>query len=319
MIAGERAINEHFNRLGVEASAQFIGHGYRVRYALPTPPPLVSLIIPTRNGLKFIRQCIGSIIEKTTYPNYELLVVDNGSDDPEVLSYFDSQSSDPRIRIIRDDRPFNFSALNNSAVAIANGELIDLVNNDIEVISPDWLTEMASHALRPEAGAVGARLWYPNDTLQHGGIILGIAGWAGHAHKGFSKGSFGYFGRMALISGFSAVTAACLVVKKSVYEQVGGLNERDLKIAYSDVDFCLRLQQAGYRNIWTPYADLYHHESVTRGYEDTPEKQARFAEELNYMRQTWGKLLETDPSYSPNLTLDHEDFSYAWPPRINPI
>jgi len=316
--AGARALNEHFGRLGIKARAELVELGYRVRYALPAKPPLVSLIIPTRNGLALIRQCIESIRAKTTYPNYEILVVDNGSDEPEVLEYFDTIASEPGIRIIRDDSPFNYSRLNNSAVAHAAGDVLCLLNNDIEVLSPEWLSEMVSHALRPGVGAVGAKLYYPNGALQHGGVILGLGGCAGHAHKGFPGDSFGYYGRMVLISGFSAVTAACLVIQKSRYEQVGGLNEEDLTVAFNDVDFCLKLKAAGYQNVWTPYAELIHHESVTRGYEDTPEKQARFASEIRYMRQRWGKLFDADPAYSPNLTLDYEDFSYAWPPRVDP-
>ncbi|BBI73214.2 hypothetical protein HAALTHF_28000n [Vreelandella aquamarina] len=166
---------------------------------------------------------------------------------------------------------------------------------------------------------MGARLWYPDDTLQHGGVILGIGGWAGHAHKGFSKGSPGYVGRMSLISDFSAVTAACLVVQKKRFEAVGGLNETELQVACNDVDLCLRLREAGYRNVFTPYADLYHHESATRGFEDTPEKKARFEKERQYMIQRWGSVMSNDPAYNPNLTLDHEDFSLAWPPRVAPV
>lgn len=316
MLAGERAINEHFRRQNIDAKAEHIGHGYRVRYALPEKPPLVSLIIPTRNGLELIRQCIESILAKTTYPNYEVLIVDNGSDDPATLEYFDALKSETRIRVVRDDRAFNYSALNNSAVKLARGEVLGLLNNDLEVISPDWLSEMVTIALQPGLGAVGARLWYPNDTLQHGGVIIGVGGVAGHAHKHLPRGHFGYFGRAQLIQSLSAVTAACLVVKKNVFEEVGGLNEADLQVAFNDVDFCMRVQEVGYRNVWTPYAELYHHESATRGYEDTPEKQARFAKEVQHMKQRWGDLLLNDPAYSPNLTLDHEDFSLAWPPRI---
>jgi len=207
-------------------------------------------------------------------------------------------------------------ALNNAAVRSARGELVGLLNNDIEVISPDWLSEMVGHALRPEVGAVGARLWYPDDTLQHGGILLGVGGVANHAHRRAKRGTHGYFGRMSLIQQFSAVTAACLVIRKTIFEEVGGLNEADLPVAFNDVDFCLRVREAGYHNIWTPYAELYHHESATRGYEDTPEKQARLAAETRYMQQRWGDLLRNDPAYSPNLTLEHEDFSLAWPPRL---
>ena len=321
MIAGERAINAHFGRQGIDARAELVGSGYRVHYSLPDTAPLVSLIIPTRNGLALIRRCIESIVEKTTYPNYEILVVDNGSDDPDVLDYFHSLLSDSLFRVIRDDRPFNFSALNNTAVEAAKGDVIGLINNDIEVISPDWLSEMVSLALCTGAGAVGARLWYPNHTLQHGGILLGLGAHhcAAHSHSNLHAGHPGYFGRMNLISGYSAVTAACLVIKKSIYKQVGGMNEHELKIAYNDVDFCLRVREAGYQNIWTPYADLYHYESSSRGKEGTPEKQARLKKEAQYMRKCWGELLDNDPAYNPNLALDRSDFSLAFPPRVRHI
>ena len=319
MLAGEKALNEHFQRQTLDATAELVGCGYRVHYALPDTLPLVSLIIPTRNGLHLIQQCVESVLKKTTYPNYEILIIDNGSDDPAILQYFNKIQVEARVRVVRDNGPFNFSALNNAAVKLARGELVGLLNNDLEVISPEWLSEMVSIALQPGVGAVGARLWYPNETLQHGGVIVGIGGWAGHAHKGFPKGSLGYVARMALISEFTAVTGACLVVRKKLYEQLGGLNESDLQIACNDVDFCLRLREVGYRNVWTPYAELYHHESATRGFEDTPEKQARFVKEVDYMKKRWGDQLSIDPAYSPNLTLDYEDFSLAWPPRVPSI
>lgn len=316
MLAGEKALQEHLDRQGIDARAELVEHGYRVHYALPATPPRVSLIIPTRNGLALTRQCIESILAKTTYPDYEIIVIDNASDDPETLAYFAQIANHERIRVIRDERPFNYSALNNAGVRHATGDVVGLLNNDLEVIAPDWLDEMVSHALRPDVGAVGARLWYPDDTLQHGGVILGIGGWAGHAHKGLPKGSPGYVGRMSLVSEFSAVTAACLVVQKSRFTEVGGLNETDLQVACNDVDLCLRLREAGYVNVFTPYADLYHHESATRGLEDTPEKKARFEKERRYMEQRWGGIMHADPAYNPNLTLDHEDFSLAWPPRV---
>lgn len=318
-LAGERALNEHFARQGVAGSVEWIGRGYYAHYSLPAPLPLVSLIIPTRNGLNLMRQCIDSIVGKTTYSNYEIIVVDNGSDDPEALRYFESLAQDARIRVLRDDRPFNYSALNNAAVSQARGELIGLINNDIEVISPDWLSEMVGIVLQPGVGAVGAKLLYPDDTLQHGGVVLGVGGVAGHANKLAPQPCYGYFGRTSLISSYSAVTAACLLVRKSVYLEVDGLNEQDLTIAFNDVDFCLRVREAGYRNVWTPFAELYHHESATRGFEDNPQKQARFRSEVMYMQRRWGDLLFKDPAYSPNLTLDHEDFSLAWPPRVEPL
>jgi glycosyltransferase involved in cell wall biosynthesis len=317
MIAGERAISEHLARKGINAKAELIVYGYRVRYALPDILPLASLVIPTRNGLELLEQCINSILSKTTYSNYEIIIVDNGSDDSATLNYLKKLTCEPKVRVLRDDSPFNYSALNNAAVKLARGEIIGLVNNDIEVISPDWLSEMVSHALRPNVGAVGAKLLYPNETVQHAGVLLGVTGIAAHAHKKLPRSGSGYFGRANLIQSFSAVTAACLVIKKSIYESVGGLNEVDLKIAFNDVDFCIRLCKAGFRNIWTPYAELYHHESATRGYEDSPEKRERLISEVAYMSRY--NLSEPDPAYSPNLTLDSDDFSLAWPPRLEQL
>jgi GT2 family glycosyltransferase len=286
---------------------------------LPEERPLVSLIIPTRNGVDLLKQCIDSIRTKTTYAPYEIIVVDNGSDEQATLDYLHSQASAGNIRVIRDDRPFNYSALNNGAIASANGELVGLINNDIEVISDTWLDEMVSLALQPGVGAVGAKLLYPDGKIQHAGVVIGMGGVAGHAHRLFPRDSFGYFSRNALISSFSAVTAACLIVRKSIYQQVGGLNEADLAVAFNDVDFCLRIREAGYRNVYTPYAELYHHESATRGTEDNPVKKARFAREVAYMHERWGDLLQRDPAYSPNLALDNTDFSLAWPPRVEPL
>jgi GT2 family glycosyltransferase len=206
-------------------------------------------------------------------------------------------------------RPFNFSAINNFGVRQAKGELIGLINNDIEVISPEWLTEMVSHALRPEIGCAGAMLYYNDETIQHAGVIVGLGGVAGHSHKYFPRGASGYFHRLKIIQNLSAVTAACIIVRKSIYEQVGGLEEEGLRIAFNDVDFCLKVQKAGYRNLWTPYAELYHHESKSRGTENTPEKVERFNREIQFMKSKWGETLLYDPCYSPNLTLAREDFS----------
>ncbi|ALM87173.1 glycosyl transferase family 2 [Bordetella sp. N] len=319
-IAGERALNEHFKRTGTNATATLQPRGYyRAQFALPQSLPLVSLIIPTRNGENLVRQCIRSIRDKTEYPNYEIILVDNGSDDPSALRYFDEVAASDGIRVIRDDRPFNYSLLNNSAVAQARGEFVALVNNDIEVISPGWLGEMMSIALQPGVGAVGARLLYPGGDLQHGGVILGLGGVAGHSHKHISGNDVGYFFRAILTQELSAVTAACLLVRKSIYEAVGGLEEKALTVAFNDVDFCVRVREAGYRNVYASYAELYHHESVSRGHEDSPEKVARFASEVDYMISRWTKVLSADPAYSPNLTQDFEDFSYAWPPRVQPV
>jgi glycosyltransferase involved in cell wall biosynthesis/cephalosporin hydroxylase len=319
MLAGERAINDHFQRTNVKGKVKLVVNCYQPTYDLPESPPLVSIIIPTRNGLKLLKQCIDSIYTKTTYPNYELIVVDNGSDDPETLMYLQGLSDSGKVRIIRDDSPFNYSYLNNKAVATSRGELLTLLNNDIEVITPDWLSIMVSHAIRPQIGAVGAKLWYTNKKLQHGGVILGIGGIAGHSHRHLTEKDGGYFSRAMLTQNLSAITAACLVIKKEIFNQVGGLDEKNLAVAFNDVDFCLRVRELGYRNVWTPVAELFHHESATRGYEDTPEKKKRFRQEGDYMKMRWGEELLNDPAYSPNLTLDYEDFSYAWPPRIEVI
>jgi glycosyltransferase involved in cell wall biosynthesis len=317
LINGKKAIDEHLVRCGISGESELLEFNmYRVRYHLPARPPLVSLIIPTRNSLNLIKQCINSL-KKTSYPNYEIIIIDNASDDAKTLSYLKSLKSNKRINVFRDERPFNYSALNNAAVKQARGELIGLINNDIEVISGDWLTEMVSLAIQPGAGAVGAKLWYPNNTLQHGGVILGMGGVAGHSHRLLPKGGLGYFGRASILQNLSAVTAACLIVLKSSFERVGGLNETELAVAFNDIDFCLRLREEGYRNIWTPYAELYHHESASRGFDDTPEKQARFLKEARYMMKRWDGHLLNDPAYNPNLTLDYQDFGLAWPPRVD--
>lgn len=315
-VGGEEALRAHLQRIGVRASVEPADPGYRVRYALPDVPPRVSLIIPTRNGERLVRQCIESILSKTTYPDYEIILVDNGSDDPGALAYFDELAQRMGVRVLRDDSPFNYSALNNRAVAVASGDVVGLINNDVEVISPDWLSEMIGIVLQPGVGAVGARLWYPDKTLQHAGVLLGVgADIAAHAHRGLHEGEPGYFGRAALTQSFSAVTAACLIVRKDLYQQVGGLDEVNLHVAYNDVDFCLKLIEAGYRNVWTPHAELFHHESATRSSDLAPSQRARFDREVRYMKNRWGRLLGNDPAYNPNLTALVEDFGYAWPPR----
>lgn len=315
MIAGERAINDHLRRTGRNANCTLLGWGYRVQYAL-TNEPKVSIIIPTRDAVDILRVIVSGIMEHTDYKNFELIIVDNGSTESETLSYFEHLRDADNVLILRDDGEFNFSRLNNLAARHASGEVLALVNNDIEIQAPDWLTEMVSQAMRPEVGAVGCRLIYPDKTLQHAGIILGLGGLAAYSHRGIPADSPGYFGRAMLLQMMSAVTAACLVVRREVYEQVNGLDEQHLAVAYNDVDFCLRVREAGYLNVFTPYAELIHHESKTRGPEDTPEKQERARKEYAYMRSRWGEILDRDAAYNPNLTLDREDFSLAMQPRV---
>jgi GT2 family glycosyltransferase len=315
--AGLRAIAAHLERTGSTGRVEEIPgqHGnYRVRYAVPEPAPLVSIIIPTRDGFELLKACIDSIFANTTYPAYEIVVVDNQSSQQDALDYLAALRADPRVRVVAYDAPFNYSSINNHAVAAARGSVLCLLNNDITVISRDWLEELVGHACRPGVGAVGAMLYYPNDTIQHAGVIVGAHGVAAHAYSGHGRGYPGHMSRARLIQELSAVTAACLVVTREAYERVGGLDPH-LNVAFNDVDFCLRLREAGYRNVWTPYAELYHHESATRGYETSPEKMARFNGEVVYMRRRWGEALQYDPVYNRNLSVNDELYQLAFPPR----
>lgn len=307
--AGLRALEDHLRRTGLAAGIEAAPgvQYYRVRPALPDPSPLVSLIIPTRDRGDLLGRCVRSILEQTSYRTFEVLIVDNGTAEKRALATLAELSRHANVRVLRYDKPFNFSAINNFAVRHARGTMLALVNNDVEVIAPDWLTEMVSWAGQPDVGCVGAKLYYPNETIQHAGVVLGIGGVAGHSHRFMSRAASGYFARLKIVHNVSAVTAACLVVRKSIYEQVEGLNEADLPVAFNDVDFCLRVREAGYTNVFTPYAELYHHESVSRGAEDSPQKLARFQREVRYMKQRWD--LTPDPLYSPHLTYEREDFS----------
>lgn len=311
--AGLRVLSEHLQDAG--ADAQACEGGYRVRHRLPDPAPKVSVIIPTRDKLDLLRRCIESILSRTTYPNFEVVIVDNQSELQETRDFFASLSDEPRVRVLPFDAPFNYSAINNHAVQNVGGDIIALVNNDVEVISPDWLEEMVQYAIRPDVGGVGAMLYYPDDTIQHAGVVLGLGGVAGHIYSKAPRGTSGQMGRAHLVQSLSAVTAACLLVRRSVFLEIGGLDEK-LRVAFNDVDFCLRLLEHGYRNIWTPFAELYHHESASRGYEDTPEKMERFHSEVHFMIERWSAWLGDDAAYNPNLSLLHGDsFALADPPR----
>ncbi len=320
LAAGEK---EYTTEVGIKALAHFIQltkidaqvkrgpvpNTYRMVHSVSDPAPLVSLLIPTRDEYAVLSRCISSILNKTTYPNYEILVLDNQSRDSRTLDYLKSIQDEKRIRVVQYNHPFNFSAINNFGANQARGRVLGLLNNDVEVISPGWLTEMVSHAMRPKTGCVGAKLYYPDGRIQHAGVILGIGGVAGHSHKYFQKSSPGYFSRLFLTQNLSAVTGACLLVRREVFDQVNGLDEENLAIAFNDVDFCLEVQQAGYRNLWTPYAELIHHESISRGGEDSTEKVERFNRETGYMKTKWNTVLTADPYYSPHLSLEKEDFS----------
>jgi len=313
--AGARAVADHLDRLETGAQVEELTHGhYRVRWPLPARRPAVSLVVPTRDKVELLRLCVESILAKTEYPHYEILVVDNGSTDPDAVAYLAEIDGRRHVRVLRYDIPFNYSRINNWAIRQTSGELVGLINNDIEVISPAWLDEMVSQAVREDVGAVGAMLYYPDDTIQHAGVILGVHGVAAHPYAHAPRGYPGHGGRARVAQGLSAVTGACLLVKRSAYDQVGGLDE-GLQVAFNDIDFCLRLREAGYRNVWTPFAELYHHESASRGSEDTEEKRQRFANEVELMQRRWGERLRNDPAYNPNLSVNDLNFGLAFPPR----
>lgn len=310
------ALRAHLARQGTGSVVEQERHGNRVLYRLPEPPPLVSILVPTRDAPALLRQCIDSVLEKTTYPRYEVLVIDNRTSDPEALAYLARIGAHPAVRVLSYDQPFNYSAINNFAAAEARGELLCLLNNDIEVISPDWLEEMAGHLLQPGIAAVGAKLYYPDGRIQHAGVAVGAGGPAIHLHLGLDRAAPGYCGRAAIAHELSAVTGACLLTRKRVYEEVGGL-ERRLKIGFNDIDYCLRLQEAGWRVVFTPHAELFHHESATRGDDRPLAHRLRARREVSYMRRRWGSRLRDDPYYNPNLSRRRADFSLSEAPRVS--
>lgn len=282
---------------------------YTVRYQI-TEPKLVSILIPTKDLADTLDVCLKSIFTQTTYPNYEVIVIDNGSTEAKTsrcLELWQQQQPD-RFSYYDYDVPFNYSQINNYAVSKARGDYLLFLNNDTEVITPDWLEAMVEQVQRPSIGAVGSLLLYPDDTIQHAGVVLGIGGVAGHSHKHFHVSQSGYISQAVSINNYSAVTGACMMCRREVFEAVGGFEEK-LAIAFNDVDLCLKIASEGYRNIYLPHVALYHYESKSRGYEDTRAKQVRFAGEVNYMRQKWGYICDRDPCYNPNLTKSHEDYS----------
>ncbi|MGI9106618.1 MAG: glycosyltransferase [Pyrinomonadaceae bacterium] len=314
--AARDAIRSHLQRNGIAATVTE-GHNcfHRVIYPVPDPAPLVSLIVATRNRFDLLSQTVRGLLHETDYASIEVIIVDNQSNDPVTLEYLREIQEDARVRVIAYDAPFNYSAMNNLAVREAQGEIIGLINNDIKVISPAWLKEMVSQASRPGIGAVGAKLLYPDDRVQHAGVIIGINGVAAHAHRFIHRHSPGYINRAMIIQNLSAVTAACMVLRREVFEEVGGLDEVNLAVAFNDVDFCIRVREKGHRIVWTPYAELYHLESASRGRDDTAENAPRFVKEVAYMMNIWKDTLAHDPYYNKNLTLEREDFSLAVPPR----
>lgn len=317
--AARRAISDHLQRRGIAARVLPCPEAldaHRVIYEIDQPQPLVSIIIPMRDRVELLQQCVTSLQKRTDYAPFEIIVVDNGSVEEATRALLHELAGNPAARILTDAGDFNFSRLINRAAAVANGELLGLLNNDIEAENPDWLREMVSYAIRPEVGAVGARLWYPEGGgLQHGGVVLGLGGVAGHALYRAGRGEPKYFNRTFLQQNCSAVTAACMVVRKDSFVLVGGFDEINLPISFNDVDFCLRLRARGLANVWTPYANLTHHESASRGHHSSRKEQEQFFRESIFMQEKWAPELLADPFYSPNLTLDWPGFDLAFPPR----
>ncbi len=312
----QAAVQAYFQRQQPEVQVTQTRTGHlRVQYPLPEKPPPVSVIIPTRDKLELLMGTVEGLLYHTDYPDLQIIILDNGSQAPETLAYLQTMDAQhPCFQVIRHDAPFNYSQLNNLGVKQATSEVLALLNNDLKMMHKDWLREMVSQALRREIGAVGAKLYYQDDTLQHAGVVTGLGGLAGHAFKHVLREMPAYQWRPFLTHNLGAVTAACLVLRKSVFEAAGGFDEK-LKVAFNDVDLCLRIRQLGYRILWTPYAELYHLESASRGADDTPRKYRQLQKEIAYMRQRWGDYLQHDPYYNPNLSIQYEDYSLAWPPR----
>mgnify|MGYP004575852943 FL=1 len=308
--AGARAIEAHLKRVGltgtVERKKDF--GFYRVRYALEGQP-LVSIIIPNKDEKDTLKKCIESIQKKSTYRNFEIIIVENNSKTVEIFDYYKEIDGRNGVHVVYWDREFNYSAINNFGASYAKGDYLICLNNDMEIISADWIGELLGHCQRAGTGIVGARLYYPDDTIQHAGIIVGIGGIAGSVFVGQKRTHTGYMHREALQQDLSAVTAACMMVRRSLFEQLGGFTEQ-LAVAFNDVDFCLRAREMGYLVVYDPYVELYHYESKTRGAEDTQEKVRRFQTEIEYMRTRWISVLKNgDPYYNRNLSLKKWNYS----------
>ena len=301
-IAIENAIRRR--KLNADVEQDEASTYYRVKYKTKKEP-LVSVIIPTKDYAKITEKCLESVFEKTTYNNFEVLLVNNRSEEEETFELFEKYKKKySNFRVIDADMEFNYSRINNYAVEQAKGEVLILLNNDTEIITPEWMEFMVGYAVQPHIGAVGAKLLYPDNTIQHGGVILGLGGVAGHAYIGKSRNELGMYGRLRVPYDFGAVTAACLCVEKKKYVEVHGLEEKNLTVAFNDIDFNMKLNKKGYYNVLLPMVELYHYESKSRGMDTTPGKKERFEREVRFMQQKWGKDLVNDKCYNPNYSLN---------------
>ena len=287
---------------------EFLGL-YRTKYQWDEKP-LISILIPNKDHIDDLERCISSIEEKSTYKNYEYIIIENNSTDEKTFAYYkELEQKNEKVKVVYWDGIFNYSEINNFGASFANGEYLLLLNNDTEVINEDWMEEMLGYCMRKDVGIVGARLYYADDTIQHAGVVMGLGGIAGHCFVQQPRSTTGYCHRIICAQDYSAVTAACMMVKKSVFEEVGGLSP-ELAVAFNDIDFCLKVRRAGYLVVYNPYVELYHYESKSRGLEDTPEKKARFGREIAKLEELWPDIFKNpDPYYNPNLTLVSQDFS----------
>jgi len=308
--AGKRAIEAHLKRMkvtGTVSATKDLGF-YRVKYKVQGNP-FISIVIPNKDNVGILKRCIDSIQSKSTYRNYEVIIVENNSKEPDTFAYYKSIDGKDGISVIYWEEEFNYSRINNYGIMHAKGDYIVCLNNDISVITPDWMEELLGNCQRKEVGITGARLYFPDNTIQHAGIVVGMGGSAGSMFVGMSRNRTGYMHKAAIQQNLSAMTAACFMVKRQAFEQAGGFDEK-LAVAFNDVDFCLRVRQAGYLVVYNPDAQMYHDESKTRGYEDTPEKQARFQKEKDYLRSRWPEIMEQgDPYYNRNLSLEKCDYT----------
>jgi O-antigen biosynthesis protein len=316
-----KVVTEHLNRTGQSGATVAPLPGapgwLEVCRTVPSPAPLVSVIIPTRDRADVLGKCLGGLLVATDYPALEVIVADNDSCEPATFRLFDRLASDPRVRILPCPGPFNYSAINNKAIAESRGEILLLLNNDVLIRHADWLTNMVAQAVRPEVGAVGARLLYENGTIQHAGVILGVGAIepvAGHVYERVAADAPGHLNHLRIARNMSAVTAACLAMRRTVFDEVGGFDEKNLPVAFNDIDLCLKVGQRGYQIICTPQAELTHLESISRGSDLRPEAIERFKRDIAHMKRTWGRQIESDPHYGPNFHKVVVDYSLAFPP-----
>lgn len=312
--AAKGAVADHLRRHGYEhfqiTSTRAFETIFKIRYQI-IGDPMISIIIANRDHAVDLKRCITSILERSTYENYEIIVVENGSSSPEIFDYYEELKEEPRVKLVIFEGGFNYSAVNNLGASQAKGEYLLFLNNDTQVITVNWLEELLMYAQREDVGAVGGKLYYGNKTIQHAGVVLGLGAHrtAGHSHYGQHRDNLGYMGRLCYAQDVSAVTGACLLVKKALFQEVGGLDE-SFAISLNDVDFCLKLRQKGYLNVFTPFAELYHFESLSRGLDDQGEKAQRYERESRQFREKWKDALAAgDPYYNPNFSLDRSDFA----------